>query len=371
MKKLLLKLVFLFLPIIAQAQVVQVKGVGTKTYSSSVTTEIKEMAYQAAQVAAVERYFAENGEAESQNFEAIQDRIEANLDKFILNVTVLNEQDQASLHKYSVAVRVELNVAKLRNTLRGSSAVGKAANTEKSQLVYLFLGREVASVRAFDARVVKRAEVSTSLKESDHVTVRGSESESISNASVGTSTSVKANRNASAKEVVNVETGGSVTQKADDVAYRLLSLSNTKTAITSVFSQGGFNVADPEFVLADSDFKSVNRDFSGGNDLAPATLRAVVMSLRKSQVPLLVLATLDVGAPGQDPVTGLQRVAVTVTGRVLDVSNNLPREVASVPAIQYFGTGPDNATAMNSGLKNAAQAAAREVVSRLNAAGVH
>ncbi|WP_155835316.1 hypothetical protein [Herbaspirillum sp. RV1423] len=365
-----MKALVLLLPVLAHAQVVQVKGVGTTSYTAELSQAVKEKAYQIAQVAAVERYFAENGEAESQNFDSIQDKIESNLDKFILSTTVLSEQDQSSLKKYSVAVRVELNVAKLRNTLRSSSAVSKAGNSEKSQLVYLFMGREVSSVRSFDARVVKRIEASGKVQETNNRTTRGSEGESISDTSIGTSASRKSTQNLSSNASMKVEAGGSTTQKADDVSYRLLPMSNVKTAITSVFSQGGFNVAEPEFVLSDKDFKSVNQDYSAGSDLAPPTLRAVVMSLKKSQVPLLVLATLDVGAPAQDPATGMQRVAVTVTGRVLDVSGNLPREVASVPAVQYFGIGPDNATAMNKGLKDAALAAAREVASRLNASGV-
>ena len=83
-----------------------------------------------------------------------------------------------------------------------------------------------------------------------------------------------------------------------------------------------------------------------------------------------MLATFDVGVPMEDPATGLRRVAVTVTGRVLDLKSGLPREVASVPAVQFFAIGPDNAVASTKALKDAALAATREIVSRLNAAGV-
>jgi hypothetical protein len=355
------------------AQVVQVKGIGTVSYTDSLwlTRWGKDKALQSAQVAAVERYFAENGEAESENFEAIQDRITENLDKFILSTTVLNEQDNENLRKYTVAVRVELNVAKLRNTLRGSSAAKKANAGEKSQLVYLFMGREAASVRAFDARVVKRGEISTEAESSDDWKTSGKEGESFSGGQIKTNAAKKTTQSSSASRSVKMETGGSTTRKADETTWRLLPMTNVKTSITSVFSQGGFNVAEPEFVLGDQDFKAVNQNFSSGNDLAPATLRSVVAALKKNQVQMLVLATLDVGAPAEDPATGMQRVAVTVTGRVLDVGAGLPREVASVPAVQYFGVGPDNATATTKGLKEAALAAAREVVSRLNAAGIY
>jgi len=101
LKKHILIALMTMIPVIAHAQVVQVKGVGTISYGTELTVITKEKAYQKAQVSAVERYFAENGEAESENFEAIEDKITENLDNFILNTTVLNEQDQPGLKKYS------------------------------------------------------------------------------------------------------------------------------------------------------------------------------------------------------------------------------------------------------------------------------
>lgn len=370
MKKYLFVICCLVLSHMAQAEVVTVKGVGTTSYNTTLTANDKDKAYRSAQVAAVERYFAENGDAQSQNFEDIQPQIEENLDKFILSTTVINEQNQVGLLKYSVSVRVELNVSKLRNILRKSSAIGKAGNHEKSRLVYVFVGREVASVRSFDARVVKRAESSEKVSANGSKVGKGSEGEAISDVSVSTSTSKHVKQNININTSVKVETGGSTTLKADDVAYRLLPMTNSKTSISSVFSQAGFIVADPEFVLGDKDFKAINHDFSTGSDLSPSTMRAVVLSMRKAQIPLFVIATLDVGAPGVDSASGLPRASVSVTARVLDLTGNLPREVASVPVIQKSGVADNNQDAVNKGLKEASLAAATEVVSRLNAAGI-
>ncbi len=371
MRKILLALAGLILSTQCLAQVVTTKGTGTVSYGWSLSTSDKDKAYKAAQVAAVERYFAENGEAESENFEAIQPKVEANLDKFILSTTIINEQNQESVKKYSVAVRVELNVAKLRTSIRGSSATAKAGAGDKSQLVYVFMGREASSVRSYDDRVVKRAELTRESSVDASMSDKGAEGEKIRGNTVATAARRDVSASAKRKDSATLETGGSTTKKADEATYRLLPMTNTKTSITSVFSQGGFQVVEPEFVLQDGDMKAVNADFSTGNDLQPNTIRTVVASLRKNQVPLLVLATLDVGIPSQDEATGMQRVAVTVTGRILDVTGNFPREVASVPAVQYFGVGPDNASASGKALKDAATAAAREVVARINAAGIH
>ena len=338
MKKILTLLCLALLSLFAHAQVVQVKGVGTVSYAGVLAPEAKEKAYVKAQVAAVERYYAESGESESQNFEAIQDKVAENLEKFILSTAVLNEQDQTSFHKYSVSVRVELNVAKLRNTLRSSFAVSQTSNAAKSRMVYIFVGREADSVRSYDARVFQRVDVGAKEKPS-----------SLS---------------------VQVETGGSTTRKGNETSYKLLPMSNFLTSITSVFSQAGFKVQDPAYTIGDKDFASLNKDFSSGKDITAQTMRSVVATLRKEQIPLLIIATMDVGVPNQDSASGLPRVGVTVTARVLDVSNGSPVEVVSVPAVQYFGTGPDNEQAAIKSLKDGSVSAARELVSRLNTAGI-
>jgi hypothetical protein len=371
MKKILFGLCSMLFAMQCFAQIINVKGVSTVTYATVLTPLEKETAYRSAQVAAVERYFAENGEADSQNFEAIQDKVEASLEKFVMGSTVLNELDQPGLRKYSITLRVELNVAKLRNTLKAASATGKTSNAEKSQMVYVFVAREVASVKSFDDRVVKRAELSQEASVEASKSKKGKDAESIKGNSVSTSGSKKASAKVAVNQSVTLETGGSTTRRSNDIVYKLLPIGSQKTSTTSVFSQAGFAVADPEFVLADTDLKAVNDDYSRGNDLAPATIRGVVQSLRKSQVPYLVLATFDVNAPSQDPATGLQRVSVSVTGRVLDLTNAIPREVAAVPPVQYYGIGADNATATTKALKDASIAAAKEVINRLNAAGIH
>lgn len=370
MKKLLLLLAFLAMPVTTLAQVVTAKGSATVNYAGAITPRGKEQAYKAAQLSSIERYFAELGEAESEIFDANKGEIAAALDTYLFNTVVLNEQDQASLSKYSIAVRTEINVASLRKVLRAGTEAGKAHAGPKSPIVYLFVAREAAAVKSFDARVVQRQDVAAKGRVKVDTVDNGREGEAISGSSVATSASRKRAASIDGNSSVTVTTGGSSTQKTDEMSYRVLSMANYKTSVTSVFSQSGFEVADPDFVLSDENVKSVNLDYSKGNDLTAATLRGVVQTLRKANVPLLVLATFDVGVPMEDPVTGQRRVAVTVTGRVLDLKNGLPREVASVPAVQFFAIGLDNTVASTKALKDAALAATKEIVSRLNVAGV-
>lgn len=371
MKKILLMLVTALLALPSFAQVVTAKGVATVSYGDKLTPADVDRAYRAAQVASIERYFAEAGEAESENFEGIRPQVEGNLDKYIMSAAMLSEQDQPVLRKYSVSVRTELNVTKLRIALRGASKASQSGPAGNSQMVYVFLGRDVGAVKSFDDRVVKRAELKLESDIKASGSTRGTEGESIKANAISTNASQTRTGKVSAHQSINVETGGSTNRKQDETTYRMLSMASQKTSVTSVFSQSGFVVADPDFVLADGDMKAVNADFSKGSDLTPSTMRALVTSLRKAGVPLFVLATFDVGLPAQDPATGMQRVAVTVTGRVLDVSGNLPREVASVPPVQYFAVAPDNAIATTKALKDASLLAAKEIVSRLNVNGIH
>jgi len=370
MKRIIILIILIWSSITTQAQVVNVKGSGTSSYPKDLTVAIREIAYQKAQINAIERYFAENGESETENFEANQEKIQSNLEKFILNTTTISELDQPGERKYQVAVRIELNVAKLRNTLRSSSAASKAPKGEKSKLVYVFVGREVSSVRTFDARVLKRVDISASIDEKEAVTASVNAQNSKGGTTTSISSSSKASVNVATDTSRTIETGGSTTRKADESAYRILSMSNVKTSITGAFSQGGFEVIDPEFILEDREIRAVNSDFSSGNDLSRTTLLNVVAALKRERIPYLIIATLDVGMPIDDSATGLKRVAVSVTGRVLDITGSLPSEAAAVPPIQYFGVGQDNSAASGKGLKDAASAAAREIISRMNAAGI-
>ncbi|SHH05116.1 hypothetical protein [Massilia sp. CF038] len=370
MKKILLTLLCLLASASSMAQVVNAKGVATVSYTKKITPQQKEAAYVAAQVAAIERYFAENGEAEAENFDAIKPKVEANLDKFVMSTTVLTEQDQPTLSKYSIAVRTEINLAKLRTTLRANSEAGKAAPASNSEMVYVFVAREAASVKSFDAKVVQRRDVEAKGQVTSSVSDKGREGESIGNSSVSTNASRNRAVKVDGSTSVTVTTGGSSTQKTDESTYRVMSMANYRTSVTSVFSQAGFKVSDPDFVLSDADMKSVNADYAKGDDLTPATVRGIVASLRKESIPLVVLATFDAGVPSDDPATGLRRVTVTVTARVLDVQGPRPREVASVPAVQYVAVAPDSTVASTKAMKDASIAASREIVSRLNAGGV-
>lgn len=360
----------------AHAQLVDIKGVGAVQYpGDKASTEIKQEALRKAQVNAIERYYASNGEAESENFDGVRDKVESNLDKFVLDATTLSEQDQQDLHRYTVSVRAELNVAKLRNTLKGNSATANVAAGQKSTLTFVFLARQVASVKSFDAHVYKRADMNVSGSARDTNVVSGSEGESINDTNVATSATKRSNATSVARVSATMETGGSTTQKADDVRWKLVPNSNLDSVVSGVFAQAGFDVVDASYLEPQShgllSLKSLDDDYRTGDDLKPQTLRNTAAGLQAAQVPYLALSTLDIGAKDVDPDTGLTRVYVTVTGKVLDLTGRFPRTISSVGPLQYAGTGPSQDVAQTNALKLAADKAARELVNQINVAGVH
>ena len=376
MKNLAVFLVGLCMAFSVFAQVVSVKGVGTVPYTGNVFVDAdKVAAVQRAKLKAVERYFAENGESESANFDAVAPYIEANLDKFILSDVITDEKDEKALKRYSVAIKVEINVSKLRNELKkasaaGNPAAGNATAAGKSQLAYLFIAREVSSSRSFDDRVVKRVEAEGTQSSLKTNVKRGSEGESIGANKISTNASVTQNGRNNFNESLKIETGGSVTRKADEASYRLLPMDDKKSSITKAFTNGGFKAADSALILSDKETLAVNNDYSKGSDLSPSTIKMVAAKMKAAGVSYLVIATLDIGAYIQDPATGQQRANVSVSGRILDLNSAIPSEAASVTPQQYAGIGLDNATASASALKKAAESAARELVSSLNAAGI-
>jgi hypothetical protein len=341
---------------IASAQVVSSKGMATIKYDSSLfsskaSADDKQRAFKTAEVNAIERYYAENGESQAENFDSIRDKVAASLDTFVLGATLVSEEDKTDAHQYSVVVRVDINVAKLRNAVKGTSSVTATPNGQKSPLTFVFVARQQDSVKSYDDRVYKRADVKESANE-------------------------KSSRSSySANGSVSVETGGSRTRKADDVTWRLVPSGELNSVFTGVFAQSGFQVVEAGYVEPSSGghlrISAMENDFKTGNDLQPATMREAVLGLQTAQVPYLALGTLDIGMQDTDDVTGLTRVYVTVTAKLIDVTTRFPRTVASVGPVQYAGTGPDASVAKTNALKRAADAAARELAAQLNNAAVH
>lgn len=359
----------------AFAQVQSAKGMATVSYPGKLTPELKERAYHDAQVNAVERYVADSGAAQTENFELIRGKVSAAISNYVLGATILSEETRADTHQYSVAVRADINAARLSIELKNSSTVANTADQQKSPLMFVFVARGQDSVKTFDARVYKRTDKNGAMDTTASDSKAGTEGEQIALSQISTNASTSSHASKLTSTTDTTESGGSVTHRADQITWALIPSGYISSIVTGTFSSAGFEVVDAEYVEPESkgllSIRALQNDYTTGNDLQPQTMRNTVEGLRAAQVRYLALATLDVGLPGTDPQTGLAKVYVSVTGKIVDVTGRFPRTVASVGPEQFAGTGPSLDVAQTNGLKLAADKAAHELVSQINVLGVH
>lgn len=374
-KKFLVCSLAAFLASSALAQVQQAKGKVTVTYQGrEASADDKARATLAAQLKAVEFYYAEAGQSEAENFDAIREKIVANPDRYILDTTPLAEEEVKDKKQYTVTVRVALNVANLRNAVKSNSAVVKGGTAARSPLVFMFVSRQVDSTRSFDDRIYKREDQKANIKADVQVSEKGSEGESLGRGKISTNASTSSKLSGSMQHTASIETGGSTTRRASESTYRLLPSANLAQVFSSNFTRAGFKVSEAAMVepYTDGQFKvaAVEDDYKSGMDLKPATLASLVRGMRVAQIPYVALGTLDVGMADTDPNTGLMRVAVSVNAKLLDISQTIPDTIASVGPVQFAGVGPTEDEARGNALKLAANNAARELTSQITNLGV-
>lgn len=373
MKKILFLIFAALFTLSASAQYINLKGsASVKLQGSAISADEKDKAITAASMNAIERYFSERGEAQNQVFDANQEKIESNLEKLVQNTSVLAEQAQPDTRRYQITVKIEVNEARLKNIVSSGSAAKMAAGGEKSNIVYFFTARQANSVKSFDARVVKIGQATIQQDATASSRVSGSEGEKISGNQISTNASKSITNKVDASTMVKTESGGSVTNKRDEIGYQILPMASYKPAVTSIFTQSGFSVIDSDYVLSEGDIKSIYKDYSSGDDISPNSLKNVVKTMKnsKEKIKYFVIATIDVGLGTVDPSSGMKRVAVEISGRVVSVESGFPREVASVPPVQQASLGADETAARTAALKKGSEIASREIISQLNNLGI-
>jgi hypothetical protein len=357
-------------------QTVYEKGRAALNYiGKSAPQAVKDQASQMAEAKAIETYYAEAGESELTNFEAIRESILGNLDRYVLEATVVSEEDRTDIKQYAVTIRVRLNLAALHNAVKDSSAVSGVAKSAKSRLTFLFVARQANDETVYDAHVYQRVDASAKASGTSSISENGTEGESISKSQVTTNALKTSTGSAVANASVTVERGGSTTHKASELTWRLFPVSNLSSVFTGSFGNAGFRVTEAADVEPYSGGKlrvaAVQDDYKNGLDLKSQTLADVEAGLRTAQIPYLAFGTLDVGFANKDPATGLLRVSVTVNAKILDVTEIIPERVATVGPIQYAGLGPTESEAQTNALKLAAKSASRELISQLTNAKIH
>lgn len=372
MRKLLLVLLMSVAPVALAA--VSSKGTATVTYSGMLTVKVRQEALHKAKINALDRYFSEVNQAKARNYELVRDKLVASIDEYVLSATTLAESEDKKLRNYSITVRVDINGPKLENALQNSSSVANATAAEKSLMTFVFVARQQRSATSFDDRVTKRTDNS----ERDSTTYdekrKTSETERVRRTGVSTSDSIEESTDSTRDSSTVTTTGGKTVRQSDEIEWTVTRAAEINSVMTGTFTNAGFEVVEAEYVEQESNgllsVDAIRQDYSHGDDLAPLTQRNMANGVKAAGIPYIAIGTLDVGMRDTDPTTGNKRVYVTVSGKVLDLSQRFPRTVSSVGPVQFAGLGPDESVARVNALKKAAESAAQQLMNELNAKGV-
>ena len=380
--RLLTAIVLLAMASTATAQAVSAKGIANVSLNGGLTPEIRSAAMREASINALDRYFAEGNQSNASNYDLIRDDMVAEIERYVLSVAVLSEDidgqsidtmRDATTGLYTVVVRANINANRVNNELRSQSVIANTADRDKSLLTFVFVARQQVSVQRFDDKVYKRTDMQAKMDGSANIQNRVSESENISANAITLDDSQSVKGNANLNSTVAVTTGGSTTTKADVVQWDVTRASEVNSVMSGIFSTAGYEVVEAEYLEEDSggliNLADIQADYGTGDDLSSATKRNLASGVKGLDIPYVALGTLDVGMKDTDPVTGLTRVHVIVSGKVLDVSGRFPRTASSVGPVQFAGIGNDETVARTNALKMAAEAAAKQLTDELNDRG--
>jgi hypothetical protein len=353
----------------ASAQVIAARGVGTVAVSGRAPSPSQRAAaITAAQINAVERHIAETNPARSAMFQSARASLAANIDEYLLNTTTLSEEVNRSARTFTIVVRADINGARLDSLLL-AQAQPQQAPGGGSDIVIVYLSRAQTSVQTFADRTYSRTDTSSGGSNQSRYSRDASEGERVRQNSVSTSDRIEEAGSSSNTTSNTIESGGSVTRRADVAQYTVSPATDVNQTMTGIFAGAGLNVVEAEFVDG-IDLPAVRSDFGEGDDLRPETLRGLVSAVRSAGVRYVSIGTLTTGMQDRDPVSGNVRVPVTVNARLYDLSRQFPRVVSSVGPIQFAGLGPDQSVAQTNAMQNAADAAARRLVDEMLTRGV-
>lgn len=335
-----------------------VKGVGTINYRGPFgpSKEDKSLALQAAKQNALDNYGAKLSPAAYVSFQRVAAQLKAQLDEVILSALQLDVNQDKKNKSFTVVIEAEFNT-KLIDSLMASTVPMKsaaAASSEELYMVFAFVARKIESKKAYDD---KREVISVKQSENNR---------SEENVVSGDGTSVR--QNDSSQSVKKLTTGGSTEKKAAKLLYTVSTSTEVDNAVNKVLSTANFETVSA--IDAGLDIDALKSDYGVGNDISPATRRAAVKLCQENDVAFLAVANMDIGLPEKDPITGLIRVYVSVTGKISDLRKRFPKTVASLEAKPYAGVGSNAEVAEKNALNTAADKSARDLVEQLRAKGI-
>lgn len=335
----------------------QVKGTAsvsyeTKGFSKKMPDEYREIALEIAKKNAWNQYISTFSTQKMQIYKSLEHDIVSSFDSYMHSITFIDEIINEDAKRYTVVIRANINESAI-DAKMSNFASGQGGG-DGSLIGFMFVARETESIMSFDKRKTEVETQDTNLAASQESTARGGR------ASYGESKST----------IATSTTGGSSLQKTSIYNYRVRSAGDIDAAMNQVLTSSGFDVVsylDVYSACGGTSPDIIRSEFSESDEISPESRRGAIDASRYCEVKYFAIGTLDVGVNEVDPVSGNQRVFVSVRGQVWDISSRLPRNVASVGPVQFAGLGPDQVVAMRNALIRASSEGAKVIVEQINA----
>lgn len=336
---------------LCDAGIVKVKAKGVAPYGMFSTTDARRQAVEDAKKNALRTYASNFDTARAKVFESELPRILEQVDVYIVSVEIIQDGKNKVSSNYEVVLEASIDETRIEQLVSKASAlIAGPATGEAPAIVFVMVSRQAGTVKMFKDKKTDIEQSSVDTSEAKSIGADG--------------LSLKSSDQATAVKT----TGGSVERKAADVQYRVFSTPDANGAMNEIFSKAGFETIKPGDISIESSL--FDTDFATGADITDATRKAAIEKCKENEVAYLLIGNMDVGAPDVDAATGMSRVYVKVTASVTDLTKKLPRNVASVRAVQYAGLGSDPLVAQQNALNIAATKSAADIVDQLRAKGI-
>ncbi len=290
--------------------------------------------------------------------ESKKEEIQKRLDDFVTNVEFIDEQVDKNAKKMRFTVRGVVN----DNLVATLLSAGGAKSGEGSAFGFLILPRIQTEAKSFDAKVVKKASASTSLvnEKIDAEQVKETDGGSSERAIQGDKVTMKA----------SATTSGSTTRKAQKIKWALGDAKDVDSNISKYLTEAGYEPSAYADVAAECGSVKTNEvraDLLASEtaELSDDVRKLVFDAMRKCEQKFFAMGTLDFDSIEQDRNSGGVRARASVNIQVYELSRRLPRKVASVGPVDYYGVGPREDGARSDALKQAAKEAAQQIVNQL------
>ena len=173
-------------------------------FSSDPDLEIRQKAILVAKQNAWKQFTTSFNQARASSYRSIESEILSDLDRYIADARVIDESVNEDAKIVSVVVRIKVNEPAFDARLAEAGSGGAAASGDGAMFSFVFVAREVASVKSYDER---------------KTVVTSSESNSVAT-ETATAGGGGATVGSSSKSISKAATGGSTLKKSDVLDYR-------------------------------------------------------------------------------------------------------------------------------------------------------